>query len=446
MFEGERTWCEPADADVDFDSIPWPDYDDDAESDIASRFVDERWSELEPSGLTMDLLMAVEDKPLTDDQSLEAIAGWEKLIAFAQAAQLRHIARFAALRPGEEPGTGIALAADEIAAELQLTRVAANNRLALARALTERLPATLAALSRGDIDLRKAQVVCDETWPLTDEQAGAVEARVLERAAGRDVSTVTWWRATLRREVLKTDPAGAQRRHDQRRTERRVVLTPAADGMAELWALLPAPEAVAIYSKLGGLARRTNPGDDRTMDQRRADCLVDLLLDRSTGRMDVQVQVTVAATTLMGLDELPGELVGYGSIPASQARELAADGTWRRLLTDPASGTLLDYGRKTYRPPKALADHVRARDRFCIFPGCRQPAEKCDLDHGEPYPEGCTADSNLAPECRHHHLVKTRGEWTVSQSQPGVFDWRSPTGRNYRVTPEPLAEVAPPAP
>jgi hypothetical protein len=53
------------------------------------------------------------------------------------------------------------------------------------------------------------------------------------------------------------------------------------------------------------------------------------------------VSVIVPITTLLGLDEHPGELVGYGPIPAPLAREIAAEGTWRRLLTDPASGTLL---------------------------------------------------------------------------------------------------------
>ena len=35
---------------------------------------------------------------------------------------------------------------------------------------------------------------------------------------------------------------------------------------------------------------------------------------------------------------------------------LAAGGTWRRLVTDPASGTVVDVGRARYRPPAGLAD------------------------------------------------------------------------------------------
>jgi hypothetical protein len=45
----------------------------------------------------------------------------------------------------------------------------------------------------------------------------------------------------------------------------------------------------------------------------------------------------------------PAELAGYGPIPAAMAREIVA-ATWHRLLIDPASGALLDYGATTYRP------------------------------------------------------------------------------------------------
>src|SRR5207248_2123178 len=59
----------------------------------------------------------------------------------------------------------------------------------------------------------------------------------------------------------------------------------------------------------------------------------------------VVVRVTVPISTLMGLDDQPGDLAGYGPIPAAVARDIAAGGTWKRLLTDPVSGMLLDYGR-----------------------------------------------------------------------------------------------------
>ncbi len=72
------------------------------------------------------------------------------------------------------------------------------------------------------------------------------------------------------------------------------------------------------------------------------------------------VQVVIPFDTLNGTAEHPGELVGYGPIPAPLARAIAAEGVWKRLVTDPLSGALLDYGRTTYRPPGVL------RSRICM--------------------------------------------------------------------------------
>jgi hypothetical protein len=158
------------------------------------------------------------------------------------------------------------------------------------------------------------------------------------------------------------------------------------------------------------------------------------------------VHVVVAAGTLLHLDDQPGYLAGHGPIPASLARTIATDpdATWRRLLTDPADGALLDVGRSTYRPPAALADHVRARDRTCRAPGCRQPAHRCDLDHVQRYPDGPTAADNLAAECPHHHRMKHHTRWTVrtQPDRPGVLEWTDPTGhRHTTYPPRPLDPI-----
>jgi hypothetical protein len=161
------------------------------------------------------------------------------------------------------------------------------------------------------------------------------------------------------------------------------------------------------------------------------------------GRGGPEIRVTVAAGTLLGLDEQPGELAGYGPIDADTVRRIAADSdaTWRRILTDPVSGTLLDYGTKVYRPPESLAQHVIARDQVCRFPGCRQPAEHCDLDHGIPYPHGPTCAANLIPLCRHHHRAKTIGGWRWRGESDGTVTWTAPTGHQYRIPTDDPADI-----
>ncbi|HJU97059.1 MAG TPA: HNH endonuclease signature motif containing protein [Jiangellaceae bacterium] len=150
----------------------------------------------------------------------------------------------------------------------------------------------------------------------------------------------------------------------------------------------------------------------------------------------------MAATTLLGADDQPAELVGYGPIPAEIARQIAhrRNATRRRLLTDPSSGVLLDYGRTVYRPPPQLDRHVRARARTCVFPGCRQPAVRCDLDHQMPFPHGPNSADNLGPLCRHHHRAKTVAGWTWRRRPDGVVTWTAPTGHTYEVPTPPALD------
>jgi hypothetical protein len=124
------------------------------------------------------------------------------------------------------------------------------------------------------------------------------------------------------------------------------------------------------------------------------------------------VKVTIPYTALLGADDLPGDLAGYGPIPAAVARDLVAAGTWRRILTDPASGRPVDYGTTRYRPPEHLAGLVITRDQTCQFPGCRVPAHRCDIDHGVPHDPangiGSTSENNLGSQvkCRRHYQIK----------------------------------------
>jgi hypothetical protein len=153
------------------------------------------------------------------------------------------------------------------------------------------------------------------------------------------------------------------------------------------------------------------------------------------------IQVTIDLPTLLRLADHPAELAGYGPIPPELARQLAAGGDLVRFVTDPVTGHLLDYGRTRYRPPEALARFVAARDVTCRFPGCNQPARRCDLDHACAYsddpdtPGGTTCAGNLGPLCRRHHRLKTSGRWRLESRPDGTVDWTSPAGHPYRRQP-----------
>jgi hypothetical protein len=190
--------------------------------------------------------------------------------------------------------------------------------------------------------------------------------------------------------------------------------------------------------------------DLRTMDMKRADALseiagiaVSLSADEAKShRRSVSVNVTIDLPTLLGLKENPGQLAGYGVLPAQVVRALAGEGKWRRFITDPNTGTLLDYGRDSYQPPQDLVDYLIARDRTCRFPGCRQSAARADIDHAEAWEDGGeTSAANLGALCRRHHRMKTHGGWKLSSNEDGSCNWESPDGHRYFVPARPVLDA-----
>ncbi|MBA3619554.1 MAG: HNH endonuclease [Actinomycetota bacterium] len=154
------------------------------------------------------------------------------------------------------------------------------------------------------------------------------------------------------------------------------------------------------------------------------------------------VQVVVPVGTVLGLTDEPAELAGYGPIPSSLARELAADAQWRRILTDPATGATVASETRSYTPPASMSALVRARDGTCRFPGCRQPASRADLDHAQPWPHGHTRPGNLCSLCRFHHQLKTHHRWQL-RIHPDTAEatWTSPHGRQYTTTTQGIPDI-----
>ena len=126
------------------------------------------------------------------------------------------------------------------------------------------------------------------------------------------------------------------------------------------------------------------------------------------------------------------------AVPALTAWALAAGGTWRRLVTDPASGTVVDVGRSRYRPPAGLADLVRARDQACVFPTCQTPAERCDIDHLTAWSQGGTTSlDNLVVLCEAHHRLKHTPGWALTRDQAtGTLSWHTPDKTVYQRHPD----------
>ena len=391
---------------------------------------------------TVDALTAFVPILRDDDGLLDVAVAAYRHLGFAQAALLRALAevhsRFEAESPpsplGREPLLDVA---GEFSPAAAVAPGTANNLVDLAIRLVGTLPRTLAALEQGQTDLTKAKVVAEVTATLDARVRRRVEDLALLEAPTK---TPRQLRRLLEAEAIAGDPAAAEKRHRAARERRRMESYPEPDGMATLVFHGPAEKCARIVDVIDHAARSGYPaGDTRTLDQRRFDALYDLV----TGAMDNpkgerpsgvgELQVVISASTLMGLNERPALLKGYGPITADAARRFAEDARWRRLVTDDMDGSLLDVGTRSYRPPKHLERFVKIRDLTCIAPSCDRDARTCQVDHTENFPDGGTAEGNLGAPCPTDHNRKTRGAVSVEQIEPGVFLWTTRLGRTYEV-------------
>lgn len=416
------------------------------------------WAGFEPAGWILDVFTSVPVTSLDDDGVLDRVQALERLRSLVDAEQVVALADFARRcdtsgdpyqprddgpdRP-HDPGVG-----DEVGLALRIA--SADRRIEVAVALRERLPDTLDAMRRGRATLAKARVLLEETEQLAPTDVAGIEDRML---GGIAEVTPGRLRRRVRRAVIGLDPEAATRRRQRAERGREVWLRPDADGMATLGARLCTADAIGIYELLdqGACAARSG-GDSRTLDQLRADLLVQIMFGAATPvALRPLVQVLLPAETVTGAGDRPNEpaeLVGYGPIDDDLARAIVATGSWQRLLTDPVTGTVTDVGRSRYRPPAALADLVRARGRACGFPTCQRPAARCDLDHRHRWSAGGgTSSANLWPLCGRHHATKDgrpgRGsQWWCDLRRDGSVSWTTPTGRAYSIRPGPDLDSA----
>jgi hypothetical protein len=153
----------------------------------------------------------------------------------------------------------------------------------------------------------------------------------------------------------------------------------------------------------------------------------------------------VTLDLVMDLDTLRGEadrmaMLEGQPVPAEVAREHAdAVRTWRRVVTDPVDGHLLDYGTRQYLPDR-LRRFVLARDGGCIAPDCttRSP-RRLQMDHVTPYPQGPSSAANCDTKCITCHQLKTAGHIQVTDSNPdGSRTWTTRWGQTVRIPPRPF--------
>lgn len=391
-------------------------------------------------------LLSIDPLTLARAGRIDYLAALERQSSWLQAAMQRAIVAVAGDEPtqAENLWSGIDESErEDIASALRLSGSTAQMRIDVARTLVNHLPNVCSALSIGDISPSVATVIARETASAIRDGLSPLAIYAIEKKAlaYAEFHTPAQVASNVRTALAKIAPEEFESAVTTATDARRISCYRESDGMSTIVAILPAVDAQLVMSAIEALVIES-ADDARSMDMKRADALTFLatrVLEESQDeirphRRPISVNVTIDLPTLLGLAENPGQLAGYGAIPASLARSLATDAQWRRFITDPTTGALLDFGRESYEPPQALVDFLVARDRTCRFPGCRAPARLGDLDHAQSWEDGGrTSAQNLGALCRRHHRLKTHGGWKLASELDGSCTWTSPEGKEYFV-------------
>ena len=413
-------------------------------------------------------LSQIDPHQLGASDRIDYLTALDRQDGWLYALRQRAIAAVAGLHPSE--GGGPLSGVDEseredISTALRLAPATAQSRIDIARTLVNNLPNTCSALATGEISSAHATVIARETAAAIRDGAPEsvifdIETRAIAYAEFHTPGQVA---NHVRNSVARLAPEEFEEVTSRATSLRRVSCYNDSDGMATVVAILPAADAQIVMNSIEAFILRqdqlsqcqkpahlssptfsgsslSSGADKLTIDQRRADALASIcgnflseISETVTPqRRPLTVNVTIDLPTLLGLAENPGQLAGYGPIPASVAHELASDANWKRFVTEPQTGNLLDFGRESYQPPQQLKDFLIARDRTCRFPGCRRSALLSDLDHAQSWDSGGeTSPENIGALCRRHHRLKTHDGWKIESFADGSCSWTSPLGKQF---------------
>ena len=344
----------------------------------------------------------------------------------------------------------VAVAA-EISPVQNISHARALGQVRVAKALRERLPRVAEVFRRGWIDYRVVATIMSRTQNVEadimvglDEALAAKAEKWMKLSGPKLVDRVDMFVTRFDPEAVRIPRVVENNRH--------IDIDPGAPGMAWLSGNLRATDGAALDDRLNALAATVCENDPRTVGQRRADACGPLARGEATlpcecGLDDCPtiaeraavatavIHVLAELGTLDGTSDKPGYLKGFGVLPADSVRKLAKNAIVKPVTLPDANAE----AEAAYRPRAALRDFLQWRDLTCRWPGCDKPAERCDVDHTTPWPQGKTHPSNTKHYCRTHHLVKTFfcgvGGWTDRQLPDGTVELIAPTGHLWRSEP-----------
>ena len=383
------------------------------------------------------------------------IAALERFKAAAAAAQARLAVALDSARRTAEAAAGMPAArrGRGVAAEVALARrespARGGRHLGFAKALVHEMPHTLAALEAGALSEWRATILVRESACLDVEDRGRLDTELCSDVTRLDGMGDAALAAAAKAIAYRLDPHAVVDRAARAEQDRTVTIRPAPDTMTYLTALLPMAQGVSVYAALKRAADLC--GDGRARGQ----VMADTLIERVTGRpaeqaVPVAVNLVLSDQALLGVENAPAAVAGYGTVPSAIAQRLiacaVADGassaSLRRLYASPASGALVAMESRARIFPKGLAEFIGLRDQRCRTPYCDAPIRH--RDHARPHRRGgATSATNGLGTCERCNYTKEAPGWTVCAGNEGKArhsaQFTTPTGSHDH-------SMAPPAP
>ena len=386
--------------------------------------------------------------PEEESALVERIAELERVKSAAAAGQARAAAALDSSRRAAEADAGLPAArrgrgvASEIALARRDSPARGGRHLGFAKALVYEMPHTLAALETGVLSEWRATLIVRESACLPVQERRALDAELCGDPAGLDGKGDAWVTTQAKAIAYRLDPRAVVDRAAHAEKDRTVTIRPAPDTMTYVTALLPVAQGVSVYAALRRAA-------DTCCDGRsRGQVMADTLVERVTGRdaaapTPIAVNLVLTDETLLGGDNTPGDIDGYGPIPAAVARGLVfgavtdgrARATLRRLYAHPRSGALVAMESRARLFPRGLATFIGLRDQRCRTPYCDAPIRH--RDHAQPWADGGpTTATNALGSCECCNYTKEADGWRVTtnvdENHTHTAEFTTPTGHRYR--------------
>ena len=157
-------------------------------------------------------------------------------------------------------------------------------------------------------------------------------------------------------------------------------------------------------------------------------------------RSGVTVNAHIDLRSLAGtrdFDDLDGLVLrGEGwNLTRSAAEQMLCDSSLVATLFA-GKNRVLDANDAAERFSKRQRRAIAARDRCCVFPGCRRLPKHCDTHHLEERAAGGpTTVANGCLLCRFHHRLLHQHGWTLGHDADGVWVATDPHGTEWKGRP-----------